>query len=116
MRLLVKIIERKEVKAEIEKINTKLKDKEFAELFYKELEERRISKEDFKRHFNTNGWMLSISDDKYYSKLMIESGATKEFCDLQWLQHITNRIEYFQKNKIQQERKTNNILTQFIKN
>lgn len=97
MRLLVKIIERKEVKAEIEKLNEKLKDKEFAELFNKELEERRISKEDFKRHFNTNGWMLSVSDDKYYSKLMIESGATKEFCDLQWLKHITNRIEYFQK-------------------
>ncbi|HHY0399334.1 TPA: hypothetical protein ACVU38_000680 [Vibrio parahaemolyticus] len=97
MRLLVKIIERKEVKAEIEKLNKKLKDKEFNELFNKELEERRISKEDFKRHFNTNGWMLSVADDKYYSKLMIESGATKEFCDLQWLQHITNRIEYFQK-------------------
>ncbi|ODW92416.1 hypothetical protein BBL97_04430 [Vibrio parahaemolyticus] len=116
MRLLVKIIERKEVKSEIEKLNEKLKDKKFSELFNKELEDRRISKEDFKRHFNTNGWMLSVADDKYYSKLMIESGATKEFCDLQWLQHITNRIEYFQKNKIQQERKTNNILTQFIKN
>lgn len=116
MRLLVKIIERKEVKSEIEKFNEKLKDKEFSELFYKELDDRRISREDFKRHFNTNGWMLSVADDKYYSKLMIESGATKEFCDLQWLQHITKRIEYFQNNKIKQERKTNDILTQFIKN
>ncbi len=116
MRLLVKIIERKEVKAEIEKLNTKLKDKEFSELFNKELEERRISREDFKRHFNTNGWMLSVADDKYYSKLMIESGATKEFGDLLLLQHITKRIEYFQKNKIQQERKTKDLLTQFIEN
>ncbi|EOV1954939.1 hypothetical protein ACOEKA_004161 [Vibrio parahaemolyticus] len=115
MRLLVKIIERKEVKAEIEKLNKKLKDKEFNELFNKELEERRISKEDFKRHFNTNGWMLSVADDKYYSKLMIESGATKETCDLKWLKHIIERVEYFQQNAIKNELKSKNVMQNFIK-
>ncbi|KYN24882.1 hypothetical protein AUQ44_03370 [Vibrio cidicii] len=116
MRILTKIIGRKDVKAELAKLNEKLKEKEFAELFSKELEERRISKEDFKRHFYSGGLMISIADDHRYGTLMIEKGATKESCDLKWLKHMIERVEYFQKNKIKQERKTNDVLTQFIKN
>ncbi|HAS6977801.1 TPA: hypothetical protein I7297_26125 [Vibrio parahaemolyticus] len=115
MRILTKIIGRKDVKAELAKLNEKLKEKEFAELFYKELEDRHISKEDFKRHFYSGGLMISIADDHRYGTLMIEKGATKESCDLKWLKHIIGRIEYFQQNAIKNEIKSNDIMQNFIK-
>ncbi|HCE4852677.1 TPA: hypothetical protein NGV08_002687 [Vibrio parahaemolyticus] len=115
MRILTKIIGKKDVKAELAKLNKKLKEKEFSELFSKELEERRISKEDFNRHFYSGGLMISIADDHRYGTLMIEIGATKESCDLKWLKHIIERVEYFQQNAIKNELKSKNVMQSFIK-
>ncbi|EKL9958507.1 hypothetical protein J7974_15970 [Vibrio parahaemolyticus] len=115
MRILTKMVGRKDVKAELAKLNEKLKENEFAELFYKELEVRHVSIEDFKRHFYRGGLMISIADDHRYGTLMIEKGATKETCDLKWLKHIIERVEYFQQNAIQNELKSKNVMQSFIK-
>lgn len=115
MKIIAKIIKREQVKSTLLELEENIKSNEsYKNFFIREMQQRNISNDDFKQHFKNNRWICSITDDYSFGCLMTTPKSNKEWCDLNWLKHIMERVNYHTRQKDEQETRTSDVINRFL--